>query len=83
MTGPASASEREPRTTGSRQLAPLVALLAIVFAIKLIVVWQLKDHPMTQPEVGLDTSAYVDLARRAAAGDWGLGPGLYLSLIHI
>ena len=77
MTGPASASEREPRTTGSRQLAPLVALLAIVFAIKLIVVWQLKDHPMTQPEVGLDTSAYVELARRAAAGDWGLGPGLY------
>ena len=77
VTGPASISERVTHPTGSTHIAPLSVLLAVVFVIKLIVVWQLKDHPMTQPEVGLDTSAYVELARRAAAGDWGLGPGLY------
>lgn len=32
---------------------------------------------MLQPEAGLDTTAYADLARRVVAGDWGLGPGLY------
>ncbi|HUR21522.1 MAG TPA: tetratricopeptide repeat protein, partial [Vicinamibacterales bacterium] len=44
---------------------------------KLLIVWQLADHPLVQAEVGLDTTAYVDLARRVLAGDFGLGPGLY------
>jgi tetratricopeptide (TPR) repeat protein len=38
---------------------------------------QLKGHPLVQPDVGLDTSAYAELARRVANGDLGLGPGLY------
>ncbi|MGE5838110.1 MAG: tetratricopeptide repeat protein [Acidobacteriota bacterium] len=42
-----------------------------------MVVLQLKDHPLVQPDVGLDTSAYADLAKRVVAGDLGLGPGLY------
>jgi tetratricopeptide (TPR) repeat protein len=55
----------------------LAIALAAVFLLKLIVVLQLKDHPLVQPDVGLDTSAYADLARRVVNGDLGLGPGLY------
>lgn len=51
--------------------------LALVFLIKLAVVAQLKDHPLLQPDAGLDTTAYVDLAKRVIGGDVGLGPGLY------
>jgi tetratricopeptide (TPR) repeat protein len=42
-----------------------------------VVVWQLKDHLLLQPATTMDTGAYVDLARKVIAGDWGLGPGLY------
>jgi Flp pilus assembly protein TadD/4-amino-4-deoxy-L-arabinose transferase-like glycosyltransferase len=59
------------------RLGPWAALLAGAFLLKLIVVLQLKDHPLVQPEVGLDTSAYAVLAQRVLAGDLGLGPGLY------
>jgi Flp pilus assembly protein TadD len=51
--------------------------LAAVFALKLAVLWQLKDHVLTQPDAGLDTTAYVGLAERVMGGDVGLGPGLY------
>ena len=51
--------------------------LAGVFLLKFLVVLQLRDHPLLQPDAGLDTTAYVDLARRVLAGDIGLGPGLY------
>src|SRR5688572_742241 len=57
-------------------LVPLCGLGA-VFVLKLIVFSQLRDHPLLQPDAGLDTSAYVNLAKRVLAGDWGLGPGLY------
>lgn len=55
----------------------LSLFLAAVFAVKLLVVWQLKDHPLLHPDAGLDTTAYVHLARRVVAGDLALGPGLY------
>ena len=51
--------------------------LTAAFLLKLIVVFQLKDHPLLQPDAGLDTTAYVDLARRVLGGNVGLGPGLY------
>src|SRR5687768_2344613 len=57
-------------------VAPLCGLGA-VFLVKLIVFSQLRDHPLLQPDAGVDTTAYVDLAKRVLAGDWGLGPGLY------
>jgi len=63
-----------PRWPTLRPVALIVALAAL---LKLIIVWQLADHPLVQPEVGLDTTAYVELARRVLAGDFGLGPGLY------
>jgi 4-amino-4-deoxy-L-arabinose transferase-like glycosyltransferase/Flp pilus assembly protein TadD len=47
------------------------------FVLKLFVVLQLRDHPLLQPDVGLDTTAYAELARRVVAGDLALGPGLY------
>jgi len=56
---------------------PLAVLVGVAALLKLIVVWQLADHPLVQPETGLDTTAYADLARRVVAGDLGLGPGLY------
>ena len=56
---------------------PLFVFLAAVFAAKLIVVLQVRDHPLLQPGTGLDTTVYTELAARAAAGDWALGPGLY------
>jgi 4-amino-4-deoxy-L-arabinose transferase-like glycosyltransferase len=60
--------------------APLSRILfagGVVFALKLLVVFQLKDHPLLQPDVGLDTAAYAELARRVLAGHVALGPGLY------
>jgi tetratricopeptide (TPR) repeat protein len=55
----------------------LLWFLAAIFLIKLSVVWQLRDHPLLQPDAGLDTSVYAALATRAAGGDLALGPGLY------
>jgi tetratricopeptide (TPR) repeat protein len=48
-----------------------------VFLLKLVVLLQLKGHPLVQPDAGLDTTAYAELARRVVNGDLGLGPGLY------
>jgi tetratricopeptide (TPR) repeat protein len=56
---------------------PFFVFLAAAFAAKLIVVLQLRDHPLLQPD-GLDTAIYAQLARQAVAGNWPLGPGLYL-----
>ncbi len=56
---------------------PIFVLLACAFAFKLLVVYQLKDHPLTQPDAGLDTTAYANLANRVLGGDIALGPGLY------
>jgi tetratricopeptide (TPR) repeat protein len=53
------------------------AFLAVVFLLKFIVVWQLRHHPLLQPNAGVDTTAYVNLARRVLAGNWLLGPGQY------
>ncbi len=55
----------------------LVLFLVGVFVLKLLVVLQLRDHPLLQPGVGLDTSAYAQLAWRVLSGDLALGPGLY------
>ena len=61
-----------------------VVAAAAVFALKLAVMLQLKDHALTQPDAGLDTTAYVGLAERVLGGDIGLGRGLYfLSPLYI
>jgi tetratricopeptide (TPR) repeat protein/4-amino-4-deoxy-L-arabinose transferase-like glycosyltransferase len=51
--------------------------LAAVFAAKLVVVLQLRDHPLLQPDAGLDTTVYTQLAAQVAGGNLWLGPGLY------
>jgi hypothetical protein len=48
-----------------------------VLLVKLVVLAQLRDHPLLSAGGVLDTAAYFDLARRAAAGDWALGPAAY------
>jgi tetratricopeptide (TPR) repeat protein len=52
--------------------------LAAVFAAKLVVVLQLRDHPLLQPDAGLDAAVYARLAAEAIAGNVWLGPGLYI-----
>jgi tetratricopeptide (TPR) repeat protein len=56
---------------------PLVTGLMVVFVLKLLVLLELKDHPLLQADAGLDTTAYVELAKKVVSGDLGLGPGLY------
>ena len=51
--------------------------MAGVFVLKMVVLLQLKDHPLLSPEAGLDTTAYVRLAEQVVAGNLSLGPGLY------
>lgn len=55
----------------------LVLFCTIGLLLKIIVIFQLRHHPLTQPGAGLDTTAYAELAQRVIGGDWGLGPGLY------
>lgn len=57
---------------------PLRAVFGLVsvFILKLLVVLQLKDHVLLQADAGLDTTAYLQLARRVG-GDFWLGPDLY------
>src|SRR6266699_4371644 len=63
---------------------PFIVLLVAALLVKLTVMLQLKDHVLTQPDAGLDTTAYVALAERVLGGDVGLGPGLYfLSPLYI
>ncbi len=56
---------------------PLLLFLAAVFAVKLIVVLQLRDHPLLQANAGLDTTIYTNLASKVLAGNRTLAPGLY------
>ncbi|HEY2431104.1 MAG TPA: tetratricopeptide repeat protein [Vicinamibacterales bacterium] len=54
-------------------LVPLVAAVVL----KAAVLTQLAGHPLLAPDAGLDTTAYVQLARQVLDGHPGLGPGLY------
>src|SRR6185503_15852201 len=56
--------------------APFV-LLGAAFVMKAALLSQLRDHPLTQPDAGLDTTAYVNLARQVVDGNILLGPGVY------
>ena len=61
----------------SRGGIALGVLLALAFTLKLTVLLQLRTHPLLQPDAGLDTTVYVELARAVTAGNVSLGPGLY------
>jgi tetratricopeptide (TPR) repeat protein len=63
---------------GTRPIpGPFLAALVLVFVLKLVVLLQLRDHPLTQPDAGLDTTAYAQLAQQVLDGNVGLGPGVY------
>ncbi len=55
----------------------LALLLAAAFLVKLVAVLQMRGHPLTQPDAGLDTSVYTGLAYQVLGGNYALGPGLY------
>lgn len=46
----------------------LALLLAVTFAVKAGVLAQLAEHPLLQPQGELDSTYYVDLAHKVAAG---------------
>jgi hypothetical protein len=55
----------------------LLLFLTAVFAAKVVVLLQLREHPLLQANAGLDTTVYLDLARKVLAGSSSLAPGLY------
>jgi tetratricopeptide (TPR) repeat protein len=55
----------------------LLGVFALALLARLVVLGQLHDHPLLQPEGDLDSAVYVRLALRAAGGDWALGPDAY------
>jgi tetratricopeptide (TPR) repeat protein len=67
---------RLARTGLAGWIGPALLLLSAL-AVKAVVLAQLHDHPLLQPEGGLDSEVYVRLARQAAAGDWFLGHEAY------
>lgn len=64
---PGRALTSRPMT--ARRHVPLALAALLVLVARAVVAAALADHPLLQPEAGLDTGAYVDLARRIAAGD--------------
>jgi tetratricopeptide (TPR) repeat protein len=61
------------------RISRLGIFLAAVFASKLVVLLQLRDHPLLQPDAGLDATLFSQLASQAAGGNLPLGPGLYVA----
>jgi 4-amino-4-deoxy-L-arabinose transferase-like glycosyltransferase len=53
----------------SRRHVPLLVTVLLALVARAVVAAALADHPLLQPSDGLDTGAYVALARRVAAGD--------------
>ncbi|HLA79612.1 MAG TPA: tetratricopeptide repeat protein [Vicinamibacteria bacterium] len=77
-TPAANSAGADPNQGGpSGNARTLGALLAATVVAKAVVLAQLHRHPLLQPAGGLDSAAYVDLARRVASGDWALGPEPY------
>ena len=73
-----------PTTRRARWNWGLILLLAAVFAVKAIVLAQLQHHPLLEPDGGVDSAAYVALARRVLGGELLLRPGLYyLSPLYV
>ena len=68
---------RRVKPKGTAMTVAVSFFLVVVFAAKLLVVWQLRDHPLLHPDSGLDTTAYANLAQQVVAGDLLLGPGPY------
>ena len=77
MTKQGLNSKRLDRGSDPGSPGLLLLLLAGIFALKLLVLLQLKDHPLLQPDSGLDTTAYAGLANQVLAGHVLLSPGLY------
>jgi tetratricopeptide (TPR) repeat protein len=73
----AAASKIRGHGVFRRATHPLTIVITIALAIKLIILFQLADHPMLSEDSGLDTTAYAELARRIVSGDLLLGPDLY------
>ena len=74
----AKAGDIPPRTLKARRRSTwLIVLLLSALTIKLIVLWQLHDHPLLQADAGLDTTTYAQLAQRVANGDLLLRPQTY------
>ena len=54
-----------------------LGFFGFVLIQKIVIALQLRYLPLVQPDAGLDTTAYAQLANQVIGGNWGLGPGLY------
>lgn len=54
-----------------------LGFFGFVLIQKIVITLQLRYLPLVQPDAGLDTTAYAQLANQVIGGNWGLGPGLY------
>jgi Flp pilus assembly protein TadD/4-amino-4-deoxy-L-arabinose transferase-like glycosyltransferase len=62
----------------------LPLLLAVCFVIKLVVLFQLHDHPLLQPHGEMDTAYYVELGRRVAQqGVLGVTEPFFVSPLYV
>jgi tetratricopeptide (TPR) repeat protein len=76
----AARSAEEEAAAPAPSPLPSRAALGVVGAAllaRLVVLGQLHGDPLLQPTGVLDPAVYVQLARRAAGGDWALGPDVY------
>jgi len=67
----------EARDPDRRAGLVLAGLLGLALLVKVSVLLSLGDHPLLQPDAGLDTGAYARLAWRVASGDLLLGTEPY------
>jgi 4-amino-4-deoxy-L-arabinose transferase-like glycosyltransferase len=64
-------------TRPKRQPRGLAVVLSAVLLLKLLVMWQLKDHVLTQPDAGLDTTMPCRSPAVSSMATPRSGPGLY------
>ena len=57
--------------------SPVPWAVGTALLARAVVLAQLHDDPLLQPTGVLDSAVYVRLARKAAGGDWALGPEPY------
>ena len=78
-----SAAATSNRSSGER-LTWLALLLLVAFVVKAAVLAELGSHPLLQPHGNLDTTSYIDLARRVAeAGPLAIPEPFFVSPLYV
>lgn len=70
-------ADRAAGTRGTFGRHWLALLLSLAFIFKLVILLQLRGHPLLQPTGEMDSGVYLDLAQRVAGGDLLAGNTLF------